>query len=57
MEITEAIKILTEYNKWRRGDDMNHPNPTELGMAIDFIIKHVKNEKKHNRNSKNGQKK
>jgi hypothetical protein len=42
MEIKKAIQILKQHNSWRRSDE-DYPemvNPTELGLAIDTIIKH-----------------
>jgi hypothetical protein len=34
----EAIKILEQYNQWRRGeiDKLNY-SPTEIGLAIDIV--------------------
>lgn len=34
----EAITILTNHNKWRRGDKEGQANPTQLGIAIDTAI-------------------
>ena len=42
MKIEKAIKILTTYNKWRRGADIPQPHPTEIGLAIDKILKELK---------------
>lgn len=43
MAINEAIKLLSKYNKWRRGDNrIKQPNPTELGIAIEVIIDYVR---------------
>lgn len=39
MKKEEAIKILTEGNKWRRGSEIEMPNPKDLGLAIDYAIK------------------
>lgn len=39
MKKEEAIKILTEGNKWRRGSEIEMPNPKNLGLAIDYAIK------------------
>jgi hypothetical protein len=49
MKTDEAIEILEEHNKWRRGDEpyetggegMPH-NPKELGLAITHAIEHMK---------------
>ena len=38
MTTHEAIIILTEANQWRRGADIEQPNPTDLGLAIDYAI-------------------
>jgi hypothetical protein len=44
MKLKQAIEILETHNKWRRGDD-NVPmtNPKDIGIAIDIVVKHVKN--------------
>jgi hypothetical protein len=42
MKLKKAIKILKRHNKWRRGADIEMGSPTELGIAIDVIIKKVK---------------
>jgi hypothetical protein len=34
---------LERYNLWRRGDeDIEQPNPTELGMLIDEVVKELR---------------
>ena len=38
MDNHEALKILTEHNQWRRGDEGIWHNPTEVGEAIDTAI-------------------
>lgn len=41
MNIEEAIEILRYHNAWRRGiEGYTLTNSTELGIAIDLIIKH-----------------
>lgn len=41
MKIEEAIEILRYHNAWRRGiEGYTLTNSTELGIAIDIIIKH-----------------
>lgn len=41
MKIEEAIEILRYHNAWRRGvEGYTMTNSTELGIAIDIIIKH-----------------
>ncbi len=46
MTVQEAIQILKEHNKWRRGNEDipgQMTNPTELGVAIDTVVNHYKN--------------
>jgi len=39
MKITEALQILKDHQKWRRGDDsIEATNPKQLGIAIDVIL-------------------
>jgi hypothetical protein len=38
MTKNEARAILTQHNKWRRGDADNMPDVKELGVAIDAAI-------------------
>lgn len=40
MDIKEAIKVLTNFNKWRIDDDgvYEQPDPKLVGQAIDFAI-------------------
>lgn len=45
MKIEKAIKVLTTYNKWRRGAEIPQPNPTEIGLAIDKILKKLTEKK------------
>ncbi len=41
MNLEEAIEILRYHNAWRRGiEGYTMTNSTELGIAIDLIIKH-----------------
>jgi hypothetical protein len=35
----EAILLLITYNDWRRGDEIPMPEPKQLGIAIDTVIK------------------
>lgn len=41
MTTTKALAILKQYNAWRRWEDDNieMPNPTEIGKAIDVAIR------------------
>jgi len=34
----EAIRILKNYNRWRRGAEIPQPPPFEIGIAIDTAI-------------------
>jgi|LakMenEpi03Aug12_release.lakeMendotaPanAssembly.Ray.scaffolds.fasta_scaffold1639284_1 hypothetical protein len=34
----EAIILLIYYNDWRRGEEIEMPNPTQIGIALDTII-------------------
>ena len=38
MTLKQAIKILIRTNKWRRGAEVEMPDPKELGEAIDVAI-------------------
>ena len=38
MTIKQAIKILITANKWRRGSEIEMPDPKEFGEAIDVAI-------------------
>ena len=38
MTPTETITILRQFNKWRRGGDIEQPDPREIGEAIDAAI-------------------
>jgi len=43
MKIEEAIKILENHNKWRRGsDELPMAEPYILGIAIDLILLEIK---------------
>jgi hypothetical protein len=47
MKETKIIKQLTEYNKWRRGDDeLKQPNPKDLGVVIEEAIKTIEKHSK-----------
>lgn len=40
MNITEALQILVQYNKWRRSDkQIDMLDPKRIGEAIDVAIK------------------
>ncbi len=40
MELSRAIEILTEYNKWRVGDVEDSPmlEPSLITIALDVVI-------------------
>jgi hypothetical protein len=42
MEIQEALRLLEQHNKWRRGADVPMLNPTLLGEVIDMIVNKYK---------------
>ncbi len=40
---TKLANDLERYNKWRRGaEDIEQPNPTELGVLIDEVVKELR---------------
>jgi hypothetical protein len=43
MELHEAIEILKKHNEWRREkrfpSHLEATNPTDLGIAIDTVVK------------------
>ena len=41
MTIKEALKIVNEFNQWRRGAIMPQPNPKNIGIAIDVLIENT----------------
>ena len=45
MNLKQAIQILKDHNEWRRNDnipnDLEMVNPTQLGIAIDIILKEL----------------
>jgi hypothetical protein len=47
MNIPDTIKTLTEFNAWRRGDEeIEQPQPTDIGHAIDSAIRHLETQQK-----------
>ena len=44
MDKQEVIKILEQHNKWRRGADIEMLSPKDIGKAIDYAIKYLKDE-------------
>lgn len=49
MKIEEAISILEEFNKWRRGADIKIPDPKTIGLAIDVVVLSHKEEQVDNK--------
>jgi len=46
MTLQEAVTILENHNKWRRGDGtLEMAEPKDLGMAIELIVEHFKKNK------------
>tara|TARA_B110000977_G_C10813279_1_gene391159 strand:- start:186 stop:431 length:246 start_codon:yes stop_codon:yes gene_type:complete len=44
MDIKQAIGILETHNRWRRGEDLEPMlKPRDIGIAIDIVVEHVKN--------------
>jgi hypothetical protein len=44
MDIKQAIGILETHNRWRRGEDSEPMlKPRDIGVAIDIVVEHVKN--------------
>ena len=37
----DYIKTLREYNEWRRGSEIDQPDPKRIGEAIDALIAEV----------------
>lgn len=50
MTFEEAVDILQEHNKWRRGEgNIEMVNPKTLGIAIDIIITKIRKERIDNK--------
>lgn len=43
MKIKEIIRVMHAFQKWRRGADMQMPEPKEIGRAIDGAIRELRN--------------
>ena len=37
-EIQDLINRLNHYNRWRRGEDLKHPDPKQLGKDLDEVL-------------------
>jgi|TARA_R110002033_G_C3813193_1_gene232350 hypothetical protein len=47
MTLQEAVTLLENHNKWRRGDDtLEMAEPKDLGMAIELIVEHFNTKEK-----------
>ena len=42
MTVNEAIKVAENFNDWRRGAEIEQPNPKEIGVAIDILVQFAK---------------
>lgn len=51
MEINELIKGLCKYQKWRRGAKIPQPDPKELGILIDKVIRELRKIKKNGKST------
>ncbi len=38
-EIAQTLDFLHDYQKWRRGADTEMPNPKEIGLVLDNVIR------------------
>lgn len=48
MTPTATTAILRQFNAWRRGDeDIPHPDPREIGAAIDAAVEMIERMEKH----------
>tara|TARA_R110001606_G_scaffold370320_2_gene526663 strand:+ start:3438 stop:3683 length:246 start_codon:yes stop_codon:yes gene_type:complete len=44
MDIKQAIGVLETHNRWRRREDLEPMlKPRDIGIAIDIVVEHVKN--------------
>ena len=41
MELAEAIKVIREFQAWRRGNDQPMPYPQTTGEALDALCYHA----------------
>lgn len=42
MTLKQAIKVLSNHQKWRKGAKIKPTNPTELSEALDIAINLLK---------------
>ena len=45
MTLARAIEILEAYNNWRNNLQSISPSPSDIFVAIDTVVKHLKSEK------------
>lgn len=45
----EAITTLKEFQKWRRGGELDQPNHKQIGLAIDKAIQHMTKRHHHSK--------
>ncbi len=46
-EINQTIDFLHYYQKWRRGADIEMPEPKEIGLVLDNVIRLLRSMKHH----------
>ena len=52
MTIDQAVKILSDHQKWRLGDDeIEATRPKELTEAINIILKKIEDDKTKNKDN------
>lgn len=49
MELSEAIRIIRNYQFWRKGGGVPMSNPQEISKAIDLLLLIASKEKSENR--------
>jgi hypothetical protein len=42
-EVKKNLNILRTYNRWRRGADIEQPNPKTIGEALDEVLTWAEN--------------
>jgi len=53
MTTQEAVEVLEQYNKWRRGAEIEMPDPKRIGEAINVAINALKEINKNSNNLNN----
>lgn len=41
MTTNKAVETLRKYNDWRRGAEIEMPHPSEIGLAIEIVLKEI----------------